>query len=105
VSATDVVVGRLTRRIREARSAPGAWLDALTHEVRWLPGRLPGSGPLDPVHDGYYEVRRGGDMYSFAYPSAAAGYIVLQRMTVTLPLGLTIDDALEETEAWAYEPS
>jgi tetratricopeptide (TPR) repeat protein len=103
MSATDVVVGRATRRIRETRSTPGRWIQVLTHEVRWLPDAIPGSGPDAPPHDGHYEVRMGHEIHVFAYPALAASHIYRRGMDVTLPMGKTIEDALADTAKWGNE--
>src|SRR5574337_139223 len=80
VSATDVVVGRIIRRVRQARLT-----DAPVHifgcEVSWRPGPLPGELPHSPPHDGYYEVRHPRrESCCFAYAHLAASFVEDIRM-------------------------
>lgn len=101
MSATDVVVGRLTRRIRQARLTPGEWQPCLSFDVRWLPGSMPNERNGMPVHDGYYEVLETGRAVEFfAYPHVAAGYLYQRQLEDRVAKGETIENALRETNGW-----
>jgi hypothetical protein len=100
MSASDVVVGRTTRRIRQCRELPGVWQVIFEQDVRWLPGHLPDSDRAAPPHDGYYEVQEGSRIFRFAYPALAAGHMYDRRMTADIARGRTVDDALRDTDGW-----